>query len=32
MVTFATDRIGGFDDAHIASLLKVLPPLALVSL
>jgi adenylate cyclase len=31
MVTFATDRAGGFDDAHIASLLKLLPILALVS-
>ena len=31
MVTFATDRPGGFDDAHIASLLRVLPVLALVS-
>jgi adenylate cyclase len=31
MVTFATDRSGGFDDAHIASLLKLLPVLALVS-
>jgi class 3 adenylate cyclase len=31
MVTFATDRVGGFDDAHIAGLLKVLPALALVS-
>jgi adenylate cyclase len=30
-VTFATDRPGGFDDAHIASLLKLLPILALVS-
>src|ERR1700739_490438 len=27
-VTFATDRPGGVDDAHIASLSKVLPPLA----
>src|ERR1700755_637218 len=31
LVTFATDRPGGFDDAHIASLLKLLPILALVS-
>src|ERR1700752_4822659 len=31
MVTFATDRPGGFDDAHIASLSKLLPILALVS-
>src|ERR1700761_7186086 len=31
MVTFATDRPGGFDDAHIASLFNLLPPLALVS-
>jgi class 3 adenylate cyclase len=31
MVTFATDRPGGFDDAQIAGLLKVLPALALVS-
>jgi adenylate cyclase len=31
IVTFATDRLGGFDDAHIASLLKLLPILALVS-
>jgi adenylate cyclase len=31
IVTFATDRVGGFDDAHIASLLKLLPILALVS-
>ncbi len=30
-VTFATDRPGGFDDAHLASLLNVLPVLALVS-
>jgi adenylate cyclase len=30
-VTFATDRPGGFDDAHIAGLLKLLPVLALVS-
>jgi adenylate cyclase len=30
-VTFATDRPGGFDDAHIAALLKLLPVLALVS-
>ncbi|MCC8983092.1 adenylate/guanylate cyclase domain-containing protein [Bradyrhizobium acaciae] len=31
VVTFATDRPGGFDDAHIASLKTVLPVLALVS-
>jgi adenylate cyclase len=31
LVTFATDRPGGFDDAHIAGLLKLLPVLALVS-
>jgi adenylate cyclase len=31
VVTFATDRLGGFDEAHIASLLKLLPVLALVS-
>jgi adenylate cyclase len=31
VVTFATDRPGGFDDAQIASLLKLLPVLALVS-
>src|SRR5882724_9597926 len=31
IVTFATDRPGGFDDAHIAGLLKLLPILALVS-
>src|SRR5215831_11087607 len=31
MVTFATDRPGGFDDAHIAGLSKLLPILALVS-
>ncbi|MBV9529764.1 MAG: adenylate/guanylate cyclase domain-containing protein [Bradyrhizobium sp.] len=31
MVTFATDRPGGFDDAHIASLSRLLPILALVS-
>src|SRR6266403_1974047 len=30
-VTFATDRAGGFDAAHIAGLLKLLPVLALVS-
>jgi adenylate cyclase len=30
-VTFATDRPGGFDDAHIAGLLRLLPVLALVS-
>ncbi|MBH5388927.1 adenylate/guanylate cyclase domain-containing protein [Bradyrhizobium diversitatis] len=31
IVTFATDRPGGFDDAHIAGLKKLLPVLALVS-
>ena len=31
MVAFATDRPVGFDDAHIAGLLKLLPVLALVS-
>jgi adenylate cyclase len=31
IVTFATDRPGGFADAHIASLLQLLPILALVS-
>src|ERR1700752_393439 len=31
LVTFATDRSGGFDDTHIAGLLKLLPALALVS-
>jgi adenylate cyclase len=31
VVTFATDRPGGFDDAHIKSLQKLLPILALVS-
>jgi adenylate cyclase len=31
VVTFATDRTGGFDDAQIAGLLKLLPVLALVS-
>ncbi|WP_342740865.1 adenylate/guanylate cyclase domain-containing protein [Bradyrhizobium sp. B117] len=30
-VTFATDRPGGFDDAHVAALKNVLPVLALVS-
>src|ERR1700709_384959 len=30
-VTFATDRPGGFDDAQLAGLLKLLPVLALVS-
>lgn len=30
-MTFATDRPGGFDEAHIAGLLKLLPVLALVS-
>src|SRR3954447_19678383 len=31
IVTFATDRPGGFDDAHLARLSKLLPTLALVS-
>jgi adenylate cyclase len=31
LVTFATDRAGGFDDAHIACLSSLLPVLALVS-
>jgi adenylate cyclase len=31
IVSFATDRHRGFDDAHIASLTKLLPVLALVS-
>ncbi|MBR0969869.1 adenylate/guanylate cyclase domain-containing protein [Bradyrhizobium japonicum] len=31
LVTFATDRPGGFDDAHVAALKKLLPVLALVS-
>ena len=31
IVGFATDRPGGFDDADIVSLLKLVPPLALVS-
>lgn len=31
IVSFATDRPGGFDDAHIAGLKKLLPVLALVS-
>jgi adenylate cyclase len=31
IVTFATDRVGGFDDAHIAGLKELLPTLALVS-
>ena len=31
LVTFATDRPGGFTDAHIAGLLKLLPVLSLVS-
>ncbi|MCS3764926.1 adenylate cyclase [Bradyrhizobium centrosematis] len=31
LVTFATDRPGGFDDAHVAALKNVLPVLALVS-
>lgn len=31
IVTFATDRPGGFDQAHVAALKEVLPVLALVS-
>jgi adenylate cyclase len=31
VVTFATDRRGGFDEAHIAGLMRLLPVLALVS-
>src|SRR6185503_15546916 len=31
LVTFVTDRPGGFDEAHIAALKKLLPVLALVS-
>ncbi|HLZ03109.1 MAG TPA: adenylate/guanylate cyclase domain-containing protein [Bradyrhizobium sp.] len=31
MVTFATDRSGGFEDAHVSGLSKLLPVLALVS-
>src|SRR4051794_23145715 len=31
LVTFATDRPGGFDEAHIAALKNLLPVLALVS-
>lgn len=31
IVTFATDRPGGFDHAHVAALLRLLPVLALVS-
>src|ERR1700751_1041726 len=31
VLAFATDRPGGFDDGHIAGLLKLLPVLALVS-
>jgi adenylate cyclase len=31
VVTFATDRPGGFDEAHIAGLKRLLPVLALVS-
>lgn len=31
LITFATDRRGGFDDTHLAALKKVLPVLALVS-
>jgi adenylate cyclase len=31
VVTFATDRPGGFDDAHVAALANLLPVLALVS-
>lgn len=31
LITFATDRAGGFDHAHIAALKKLLPVLSLVS-
>jgi len=31
LLTFATDRPGGFDDSHIAALKRLLPVLALVS-
>ena len=31
LVTFATDRPGGFDEAHIAALVQLVPLLALVS-
>jgi adenylate cyclase len=31
LITFATDRPGGFDDSHVAALKKLLPVLALVS-
>ena len=31
VVTFATDRPGGFDDTHVAGLMRLLPVLALVS-
>ncbi|MEY9138041.1 class 3 adenylate cyclase [Bradyrhizobium diazoefficiens] len=31
LITFATDRPGGFEEAHIAALKKLLPVLALVS-
>jgi len=31
IVTFATDRVGGFEDAHIAALKELLPTFALVS-
>ncbi|MBB4364373.1 adenylate cyclase [Bradyrhizobium sp. CIR18] len=31
LITFATDRPGGFEDSHIAALKKLLPVLALVS-
>jgi adenylate cyclase len=31
LVTFATDRPGGFEDAHIAALVQLVPLLALVS-
>lgn len=31
IVTFATDRPGGFDDGHVDALFKILPVLALVS-
>ncbi|MDA9451062.1 MULTISPECIES: adenylate/guanylate cyclase domain-containing protein [Bradyrhizobium] len=31
LITFATDRPGGFEDSHVAALKKLLPVLALVS-
>jgi len=31
IVTFATDRVGGFEDAHIAALKELLPTFALLS-